>query len=327
MKKIIYLLIIIFVISGCTKKEEEKQIIIPIEEPIIEETLKIMDPSSKSRPIAIMINNHPVARPNHSGLQDAYLIYEIIVEGGFTRYLALYKDQETKRIGSVRSARPYFLDYAMENDAIYVHFGGSDQSISEIVTFNINNVNVHISPGAFRDRTLGVAYEHTAFTTLPDLKKVISNRNYRNTSENKLLDYSIEPINKEGEPANKIILDYSQAVKVEYNYNELTKTYDRKVNGVDHIDGVTKNIYNFKNIIVYQLENRTIDSYGRQELRNIIKTNGYYITEGKVMPIIVEKNSRTAKTTYKYNDETDIILNDGNTFIQIVPTNRNIEIN
>lgn len=64
-----------------------------------------------------MINNISVARPLQSGLQDAYLMYEIIVEGGITRYMALFMDQNTTRIGSIRSARHYFLDYALENDA------------------------------------------------------------------------------------------------------------------------------------------------------------------------------------------------------------------
>lgn len=55
-----------------------------------------------------MINNISVARPLQSGLQDAYLMYEIIVEGGISRYLALFIDQSTERIGSIRSARHYF---------------------------------------------------------------------------------------------------------------------------------------------------------------------------------------------------------------------------
>ena len=66
--------------------------------------LKIVNENSKSRPYAIMINNISVARPLQSGLQDAYIIYEIIVEGGITRYMALYMDQNTARIGTVRSA-------------------------------------------------------------------------------------------------------------------------------------------------------------------------------------------------------------------------------
>ena len=67
--------------------------------------LKIMDLDSKSRSYAVMINNHSQARAHHAGLQDAYLIYEIIVEGGLTRYMALFIVQETAKIGGIRSGR------------------------------------------------------------------------------------------------------------------------------------------------------------------------------------------------------------------------------
>ena len=83
------------------------------------------------RPIAVMIDNHKDAWPQ-AGLQDAYMVYEIVVEGGETRLMALFKGVNVDKIGPVRSARHYFLDYAMENDAIYVHFGQSPQAESDI---------------------------------------------------------------------------------------------------------------------------------------------------------------------------------------------------
>ena len=84
--------------------------------------VKIIDVNSKSRPIAVSINNNHAAWPQ-AGLQDAYLSYELIAEGGITRILAFFKDTNTEKIGSVRSARHYFLDYVLENDAIFVHYG------------------------------------------------------------------------------------------------------------------------------------------------------------------------------------------------------------
>lgn len=329
MKKAIYVFLSLLVLTGCTEKPIDKvDSKKDDEKPIVEEKkLKIMDYESNERPIAIMINNHPKARPNHAGLQDAYLIYEIIVEGGFTRYLALFKDQSTARIGSVRSARPYFLDYAIENDAIYIHFGGSSQAISDTRSLKMNSINFMNTAGSFRDRTLGVALEHTAFTKMEDLKKVIAKKKFKTETTTKFLSYSVDEINLDSETiANTVKMQYSSAVNVEYNYNLETKLYDRKVNGVLHKDGVTKQNYTFKNIIVYKAENYAVDSYGRQALRNIGKFEGYYITNGKATPILIEKTSRTGKTTYKYLDGKEIVLNDGNTFVQIIPKSRNIEI-
>ena len=89
------------------------------------EKIKIVDPDSNSRPIAIMINNNKAVWGYQAGIQDAYIVYEMIVEGGITRMMAIFKDKDTARVGSVRSARHYYLDYALENDDIFVHFGWS----------------------------------------------------------------------------------------------------------------------------------------------------------------------------------------------------------
>ena len=96
-----------------------------------ESTLKIVDENSNQRPIAVMIDNN-IGNEKHAGLQDSYINYEIIVEGGLTRIMALYKDKEVSLIGPVRSSRHYFLDYALESDAIYTHYGWSTYAKNDI---------------------------------------------------------------------------------------------------------------------------------------------------------------------------------------------------
>ena len=90
-----------------------------------EETKKvqIVDEQSNSRPYGVVINNYPGAIKVHSGLDKAYIVYEFPIEGGISRSLALFKDVEDVKVGTVRSARQYHIDYALENDAIFVHFG------------------------------------------------------------------------------------------------------------------------------------------------------------------------------------------------------------
>ena len=79
--------------------------------PVIEKKVQIIDEDSNNRPIAVMIDNN-IGNEKHAGLQDSYLNYEIIVEGGLTRIMAIYKDKDVSLIGPVRSSRHYFLDYA-----------------------------------------------------------------------------------------------------------------------------------------------------------------------------------------------------------------------
>ena len=117
-----------------------------------EPTVQVVDLNSSSRPYAVMINNIGAARPYHTGLQDAYLVYEIVVEGGITRYLALFKDKTNEVVGNVRSARHYYIDYVLENDAYYVHWGWSPQAQSDISSLDIDNLNglTYGSPYFFR---------------------------------------------------------------------------------------------------------------------------------------------------------------------------------
>ena len=292
--------------------------------------LKIVNPESKSRPFAVMINNADVARPLQSGLQDAYIIYEIIVEGGLTRYMALFLDTNTERIGSIRSSRHYFLDYALENDAIYVHHGQSPYALSDFSKLNIDRIVVDNSKTGWRDTSLTsssgkkVSSEHTLFTSIQKLNNgVDSKRTERNNDL--LLDYSIDEIDlstmEDAKEANNILIKYSGYEKTGYEYDAENKVYKRFVNGNEHKDYVTKKQYTFKNIITYQVPNSTIsgDNKGRQEISNIGSGNGYYISNGYAVPIKWEKKSRSSQTVYKYENGQEIKVNDGNTFIQIQP--------
>jgi hypothetical protein len=311
------------------------------ESPKVEETepvkpkLKIVDEDSKSRPFAVMINNISTARPYQSGLQDAYLMYEIIVEGGITRYLAVFKDQNTERIGSVRSARHYFIDYAMENDAYYVHWGWSPEAESDIGKYKIDNLNGLYYEGKYfwRDKSLHVSSEHTGFTSIEKLKNGVDELNYRKTTnKDLLLNYSIDEVDlstlADAIPATNVTIPFSNSITSSYTYDATNKYYLRSVNNKPHTDYVTKAQYHFKNIITYKVNNTTLsgDTKGRQTIDNIGTGKGYYISNGYAVPITWSKESRSAQTIYTYSDGTPIKVNDGNTFIEIEPAIESLTI-
>ncbi len=329
---LIIALIVVFIFLK-PPKEEEKKVENNIKEP--EEKISIIDINSKSRPYAVMINNHPDARAHHAGLQDAYIVYELIVEGGMTRYLALFKDQTTEKIGSVRSSRHYFLDYALENDAIYVHWGWSPQAQSDIKTLGINNINGLTYEGTYfyRDKSLNVSLEHTGFTNMELLKKATEKLKYRTTTDNEnLFDYSAKEIDlskqSESVVANNVAIKYSNSLTTSYTYNSETKNYNRFVNNKEHIDDITKEQYTAKNIIVYEVDNYTIkgDEKGRQNFDNLGSGEGYYITDGYATKINWSKECRACQTKYTYLNGEEIVLNDGNTYIQIEPKGQGLSL-
>ena len=293
--------------------------------------LNIVNEESKSRPYAIMINNVEGARKLQSGLQDAYMVYELMVEGGITRYLALFLDQTTERIGSIRSARHYYLDYALENDAIYVHHGYSPQAREDWSKFGVDRIEVNESTTGWRDKSASKTYEFTLFTNIEKLGKGIrSKRTERN--KDLLLNYSVDNIDisqMEGAiPANKVDIKYSSNTTTNYKYDTDNNIYLRSVNDKSQNDYVTGKQLTVKNIIVYKVKYSNIqgDDKGRQTIDNVGNGTGYYISNGYAVPITWKKDSRSSATIYKYNNGKEIQVNDGNTFIQIMPDNQTLAI-
>lgn len=293
--------------------------------------VNIVDVNTKSRPYAIMINNVAGARKLQSGLQDAYLIYEMMVEGGITRYLALFLDQNTERIGSIRSARHYYLDYALENDAIYVHHGYSPQAREDWNSLGVDRIEVNESTTGWRDKSASKTYEFTLFSNIEKLNKGLgSKRTERNNDL--LLNYSADEVDLsqlEGAiPANTLNIKYSGNTNNNYVYDNDNKFYLRSVNNKSQDDYVTGKQLTVKNIIVYSIKYSGIsgDDKGRQTIDNIGEGNGYYISNGYAVPITWIKKTRKSQTIYRYNNGQEITVNDGNTFIQIVPESGSINI-
>ena len=191
----------------------------------------------------------------------------------------------------------------------------------------INNI-LPYRAGIFWREKLPVAYEHTEFTSLENIKNAATNKKYRLTSDKEpLLKYSIDEINlsdhEDAVEADKLDIRYSNYITTNYKYNPEDKLYYRFANDKEHVDYVTKQQYTAKNIIVIYAKNSYIanDNKGRQTLDNLGTGKGYYITDGKAVPITWEKKSRAERTTYKYSDGKEIVVNDGNTYIQIAPVN------
>ena len=296
------------------------------EEP--KEEIKIY--SGTERPIALMIDNVGSARPQ-AGLNDAYMVYEIIVEGKQTRLMALFKGADLDKIGPVRSSRHYFLDYALENDAIYVHYGWSPKAKSDISSLGVNNINgIYESSSSFW-RVKDKSAPHNVVTSTKKILEIAKRKGYSKTStKESVLNYTAEEVNlEEGIAATSIKLPYSNSYSVSYKYDSETKKYTRYYNKTLQKDWKTKETVQTKNIIVTSAKNSLLnDGSGkdRQNLSNIGTLDGYYITNGKAIKIKCYKSSRKEQTVYKDLEGNEIKVNDGNTFVQIVPLTSKVTI-
>ena len=307
-------------ISGEENKEQ-----VAVEE---EKTVQIF--SGNDRPIAVMIDNHSDAWPQ-AGLNQAYMVYEIIVEGGETRLMALFKGVDLDKIGPVRSARHYFIDYAMENDAIYVHFGQSPQAQSDIKKYDIDDINGIAEDGTTFWRVKDKYAPHNAVTSTEKLLESAKSKNYRTTStEKSVLNYVTDEVNlEEGQVADTITIPHSDLQTVKYEYDKENKVYVRYARGEEQTDWETDEPVTTKNIIITFCNNYTLtdsENKGRQGLKNIGTFDGYYITNGRAIQIQCIKDARDEKTIYQDMNGKEIQVNDGNTFVNICPTNADVKI-
>lgn len=295
--------------------------------------------NGNERPIAFMIDNNVNAQPQAS-LNSTYMVYEIIVEGNESRLMALFKGQDCDSVGPIRSSRHYFLDYAMENDAIYAHLGMSPQADEQMKTFKINNINGQAyDTGAARTatslywRATHKNAPHNAYTNIPSIKQIAKDKGYSLTSEqDSVLNYVEEEIVLDGEDAlvaNTITIPYSSNHKVRYEYDEETGRYTRYSKGRMMKDEVTGEKVTTKNIIVTFAENYTLndgENKGRQDVVTVGSLDGYYITNGKAIKIKCNKESRSAQTQYVDLEGNEIKVNDGNTWVNVCPIDANVTI-
>ncbi len=335
--KVLVIILVILIIAGggilgykITKQKENQETAMTEEnaEKSTEPEKEVEIFKGNDRPIAIMIDNHKDAWPQ-AGLQKAYMVYEIVVEGGETRLMALFKGVDLEKIGPVRSARHYFLDYAMEHDAIYVHFGESPQAASDIKKFSIQDIDGISEDGTTFWRVKDKVSPHNAVTNTEKITTSIKNKKYKMTSkEESVLHYVTEEVNLEqGQGAVSVTIPHSQLQTVKYVYDEENKIYERYARGKEQSDWDTKQPITTKNIIITFCDNYTLsdtENKGRQGIKNIGTYDGYYITNGKAIKIKCIKNERDEKTKYQDLEGNDIKINDGNTFVNICPTDAKV---
>ncbi|MDD2376591.1 MAG: DUF3048 domain-containing protein [Clostridia bacterium] len=336
-RKITYILILLIVLSSVlvyiyynryvktnkANSDLKYQEINKIEEVVkeVKEIKKLQVYTGYDRPIAVMIDNEKPAWP-HSGLQDAYMIYEMIIEGGETRMVALFKNKSTAKIGPIRSARHYFIHYAMEHNAIFTHFGWSPKAQTTISSYNVNNINGIYDNYFWR---VGGGY-HNAFSSIENIKKTAISKNYIDyENDTPIYNYSIDEFTLEkGITISGLKIKYSDLHNVSYKYDETEKVFYRSMREILDKDRETGKQYYAKNIIIMYVKNYNlpdVETKGRQELENIGTGKGYYITNGKYIDITWKKESAKSKTLWLDIDNKEIVLNDGITYVQLAPSN------
>ncbi len=283
------------------------------------------------RPIAVMIDNDDNNARPQAGLEDAYLIYELLVEGGSTRFMALFQGVNTEKIGPVRSSRHYFIDYAMENDAIYTHFGWSPRAMQDISAYSVDKINGVLGEDGnvfWRERKFAGDW-HSAYTSIDLIKKQAEKKEYETETEHEIgLKFSEEDYTPETQmSASKVSLKYSQKYSTSYAYDAQTGLYEKSIGSEPHVMQSGETL-KFKNIIVELIQDTALgDGSDRRDIKTTGQGKGYYITNGFCEEITWSKDIRESNTTYKKADGTELFINQGQTIINVISPESGVILN
>jgi hypothetical protein len=288
-----------------------------------------------TRPFAVMINNISVALP-HCGTSQADIVYEILAESDITRMLAIFSDvSDVEKIGSMRSARPYYIDVALSYDAIYVHAGGSDQAYSDISTKNVSSLDgvrtTFNSNVFYRDpNRMSQGYEHSMFTSGEGILAGVDEKGYELMHDGSKYDYGLV-FAKDGEnvamtdsvPAADVDVSFGGLKNTRLSYDSSTGLYTPEEYGNTIIDGNSNEPLQFKNVLIVNADTKIVDDYGRRSVNLIGEGTGKFICDGKCIDITWKRGGSNEPFRY-YADGKELTLAVGKSYIAVVPTESEI---
>lgn len=278
-------------------------------------------------PLAVMIENHPQARPQ-SGLGEADLVYEALAEGGITRFMAVYKDPTIAvRVGPVRSARTYYVDFATELNAFYAHVGGSAPALAQISRTGVLDLNqFSVGSAAYaRDFSRKVALEHTMYSSTEKLwNYATGTKGWSKTGDYAPWLFTDDAAVAKRPASQKISISVSSPqFDVVWDYNPADNTYARTMAGIPHIDADTNQQIKVKTIIIETATKNTVSEYAGANEKQILD---YHLTgtgkasvveNGIVIPATWKKEG-TGRTRYYDENGKEIAFVRGPIWVHIV---------
>ena len=341
------------VFAGCGKKEEvaasTEQVVENVTTDVVEDSKEetvtetetkegmyrseltnewIDESLQNQRPIAAMVDNELTALP-HYGLSQADVVYEITNSAqnqGVTRFMVMVKDWEKiEQLGSIRSVRPTNLQIAPEWNAVVCHDGGPFY-----INAHLANPYVENFSGTFSRVNNGKAREFTEYILPGDLDKNFADKGY-STEYNQYYAGPHYQFASESDPVD--LVDNTDAIDcthidLPYKHNKPFLDYDAETGlynyseyGKAHVDpGNNDAQMAFKNLLIQNAKYQVFDDHGYMAFYILDSgREGYYITNGKAIPVTWTKESDLSPTKYYDKDGNEITINTGKTYVAIVP--------
>ena len=295
------------------------------------------------RPVAIMINNRSDSRPAR-GLSQADVLYEIMVEGGITRFMALFPNyQDLGEVGPVRSARDQFFRLVRPFQALYVHIGRSGitqqyMDDNDYGDLDVNGLNVTIATRDDNRLGQGFPVDATAYTTGTMIGNYVDKNNVDMTRALTspifdFVNYNESPRTLNGDDAASVNIVHSSSYRTSFTYDEasgkyLTSLYS-KAGYTPMVDEANGERIAFENVIVlftditnypYPGGNEHGDP-GYKKVDYDFGGLGYYISNGKIEKIRWTKGPTEYPLMLQDEAGNSLKVNCGKSYIAVVSLN------
>jgi hypothetical protein len=309
----------------------------------------VTTPDKRDHPVTgVMIENSGDARPQ-SGLREAGIVFEAVAEYGITRFLALYQESEPGNIGPVRSARPYYLDWAMAFDASYAHVGGSPDALARIKAIGVKDLDQFFNPSAYRRITQRYA-PHNVYTTRGQLIDLAKAKGWATSQYTPLLRKAEKPYVKPPDPAPApsgttgttsgtkktetkktetdtrtpaVAMDFSISgafYNVHYDYDPATNSYKRLMGGAAHLDNETKQVLMPKSVVALVMPYSLMADGYHSQYQTEGTGKAFFFQDGTVTVGTWSKGVPRSQFEFKDEAGKPFALNAGQTWFSVVAT-------
>lgn len=293
------------------------------------------------RPLSVIIENYsPDSRPQ-SGLGGASTVVETLAEGGVTRFMAIYLENDSAKVGPVRSTRMYFDQLASGFHTILAHVGGNDDAQAALFhlpkVFNIDENKWEISLTQTGTplfwRSANRVAPHNMYTSTYMLRAYAAkngqNWAYTGTS---LLHKSPPPLQQRGK-AQTISISFENPLApafvpdyaVRYVYDRKSNTYLRFMGGSAHVDADTNRQLRPANVIVMQTRDAVADPNAGPTPESILipvigSGPAVFFRDGKAQRGIWKQPNQFAPLQFYDRQGHQAAFDPGQTWIEVVPS-------
>jgi len=277
---------------------------------------------AERRVIGVMVENSPAARPQ-SGLAKASLVYEAVAEGGITRFLVFYLEDDANRIGPVRSARAYYLPWVKELDSSYAHVGGSSIALPLIQNYGIKDLD-QFSNSQYFWRDSARYAPHNVYSTTKRLREAGNSHDWEDRNQINAWDFQdTEP--KSENQISTISVDFSSALfNVEYQYDKKTNSYKRYLAGEPHKDSNDDWIAP-KNLLVQAVDQRLSGDGQHMEMDTVGADDAYLFRDGKVFKGEWKKTDLDSRTEFTLESGEEMVFTRGKVWVHVVAGLNSVE--